>query len=217
MIINGIETLISIFTIKEGVIKVLLFKKDNDPYRGYWMLPRAILENNETVEASIDNYIINNLGFNDLYKEQCFVFSEPNRLLDKRVIAVTFIGLIDSKSIELKQLDDKQMQFEWFSISLIPKMAYDHKEIIIKSIECLKEKVKDLRTLKILFPSDFTLIELQNLYEQLYNKKIDRRNFRKRFINLIQETGDKTKGVTGRPAKLYYFQRDENNSVNNFN
>ena len=59
--------------------------------------------------------------------------------------------------------------------------------------------------LKILFPSDFTLPELQRLYEQILGKKLDRRNFRKKFINLglIEDTGDKNEGAAGRPAKLY--------------
>ena len=62
--------------------------------------------------------------------------------------------------------------------------------------------------LKILLPSDFTLPELQKVYEQILNKPLDRRNFRKKFVNLglIEDTNQKTDSRNGRPAKLYRFK-----------
>lgn len=207
---NIIETLISIFTIERGEVKVLLFRKKNEPYKGYWMLPGKILNNDESLEENIDEYVLENCGFSNLYIEQCFVFSDIDRIPDKRVVATTCIGLIDSKSVELKQEIPDSIESEWFNILTIPKTIYDHDAIIKKSIEYLKNKIINSNILKILFPSDFTLPELQKVYEQILDKELDRRNFRKKFVSqgLIEDTGYKNEGFSGRPAKLYRFKDD---------
>lgn len=205
-----IESLISIFTIDKGEVKVLLFRKKDEPYKGYWMLPGGILKANESLEESISDYVVENCGFSNLYTEQCHVFSDVERIPDKRVVAITCIGLIDSISVELKQEIPDSIESEWFNISAIPKTIYDHGMIIDKSVDCLRERIINSNVLKILFPSDFTLPELQKVYEQILGKKLDRRNFRKKFINLglIEDTGYKNEGYTGRPAKLYRFKEN---------
>jgi 8-oxo-dGTP diphosphatase len=205
-----IESLISIFTIDKGEVKVLLFRKKDEPYKGYWMLPGGILKANESLEESISDYVVENCGFSNLYTEQCHVFSDVERIPDKRVVAITCIGLIDSISVELKQEIPDSIESEWFNISAIPKTIYDHGMIIDKSVDCLRERIINSNVLKILFPSDFTLPELQKVYEQILGKELDRRNFRKKFINLglIEDTGYKNEGYTGRPAKLYRFKEN---------
>ncbi len=205
-----IESLISIFTIDKGKVKVLLFRKKDEPYKGYWMLPGGILKANENLEESISDYVVENCGFSNLYTEQCHVFSDVERIPDKRVVAITCIGLIDSISVELKQEIPDSIESEWFNISAIPKTIYDHGMIIDKSVDCLRERIINSNVLKILFPSDFTLPELQKVYEQILGKELDRRNFRKKFINLglIEDTGYKNEGYTGRPAKLYRFKEN---------
>ena len=92
-------------------------------------------------------------------------------------------------------------------INSIPKMGYDHDKIVEKLINYLKKRIIDSNILKILFPSDFTIPELQKVYEQLLDIQIDRRNFRKRILNsgYIVSTGDVNEGNMGRPAKLYRF------------
>ena len=205
-----IESLISIFTIDKGKVKVLLFRKKDEPYKGYWMLPGGILKANESLEESISDYVVENCGFSNLYTEQCHVFSDVERIPDKRVVAITCIGLIDSINVELKQEIPDSIESEWFNISAIPKTIYDHGMIIDKSVDCLRERIINSNVLKILFPSDFTLPELQKVYEQILGKELDRRNFRKKFINLglIEDTGYKNEGYTGRPAKLYRFKEN---------
>ena len=77
-------------------------------------------------------------------------------------------------------------------------------------INYVKKKLVNTSTLKILFPSDFTLPELQRIYEQILDKTLDRRNFRKKFITmgLIEDTGYTNTGYNGRPSKLYGFKDD---------
>lgn len=207
---NTVETLVNIFTIDKGQVKILLLRKKDDPYKGYWILPGGIVSNNETVENNVINNIFEKCGISNLYLEQDYVFSDLDRYPDKRVIACSFIGLIDSVSIELKKEERPHIESAWFALNAIPKMGYDHEEVIEHAIDSLRRKIVNSNVLKSLFPSDFTLPELQNVYESILNRTLDRRNFRKKFINLglIEDTGYKNEGYNGRPAKLYRFKEN---------
>ena len=204
------ETLVGIFTIDKSKIKILLLHKKNDPYKGYWVLPGNILNNKETLEDNVSSFVTDKLGLPSLYIEQCHTFSSLDRSNDERILATSYIGLIDNITLYLKKETRDNIELEWFDINEIPKLGYDHEMIIENLIKYLKKRIIDSNILKILFPSDFTLPELQRVYEEILNIKIDRRNFRKKLINLgyIEYTGDINEGYTGRPAKLYRFKED---------
>ena len=205
-----LENIISIFTIEKGTLKVLLQRKTKEPYKGYWKLPGEFLKNNLTIEQNIDEILNKSIGTSNIYKEQGYTFSEINRYPNERIIATTYVALIDSKLIEIKKETTETEDSSWFDINELPKIAFDHKEIIDKSREQLKTKLNNTTILKKLFPSDFTLPELQNTFENIMNIKLDRRNFRKKFITLgiIEETGYNNIGGSGRPAKLYRFKEN---------
>lgn len=203
-----IETLVSLFTIDKGEVKVLLFKKKDEPYKDYWVLPGSILNNDETIESNIEKVIYEKVGLKDIYFEQIHIYSDINRNHEERMLAVSHMALIDSVSLELKRELRTNYVSEWFNIDAIPKMAYDYNNIVLESINYLHKRIISSNVLKSLFPSDFTLPEIQNIYEQVLNKELDRRNFRKKFITLglIEDTGYKNEGSNGRPAKLYRFK-----------
>lgn len=203
-----LEAIINIFTVEKGKLKILLVRKKDEPYKGYWTLPNKLISNEETLEEGINDILKEKIGTTEIYNEQDYTFSNINRNPSERIVGTSYIGLIDSKTIEIKKEQKEEKEIEWFSIDEIPKMAYDHKEIIEKAIEKLKTKLVNSNVLKSLFPSDFTLPELQTIYESILNTKLDRRNFRKKFISLdlIEDTGYKNEGGNGRPAKLYKFK-----------
>ena len=111
-----LETLISIFSVEKGDIKILLIKKQEDPYKGYWILPRGILTNEETLEENIEKTLYNETGLKDVMVEQCKMFSKIDRNPNGRVIGASFIGLIDSKSIEIKKDEIKNVEYELASM-----------------------------------------------------------------------------------------------------
>lgn len=203
---NKIEVLINLFTFDKGEIKVLLFKKQDEPFKGYWMLPSNLMLNNETLEECACETLNDKLGITDIYKETCNVFSNLDRIPDTRIVGVSIIGIIDTVKANIR-LDIKE-EAEWFNINSIPKTIYDNGYIIEDAIYKLKKELLNTKLLKIFFPSDFTLPELQKLFEQVLNKKLDRRNFRKKILKLdiIEDTMDKNISMTGRPAKLYRFK-----------
>lgn len=205
-----LETLIGIFTVDKGKIKVLLMHKKTEPYKGYWILPGSILNSDETLEDNVTDVVCDKLGLPTMYIEQCYTFSNLNRDPDNRVVATSFIGLIDNITLVLKRQEKDDVELSWFDINSIPKMGYDHEKILNKLLDYFRKRIINSNILKILFPSDFTLPELQKVYEDVLNIKMDRRNFRKKMINLgyVIDTGDVNEGYMGRPAKLYRFNEE---------
>ena len=207
--LNKVEILSNIFTADKGSIKVLLLKKETEPYKGYWFLPRDILKNAENVTECACRIFQNFVGIRDIEFKENAVFSDTNRIPDERVIGISCIGLIDSITFSLKE-EESGIEYNWFDISSLPKMIYDHSKIAAKAISDLQAVLRKLEMVKKLFPSDFTLPELQKIYEQVLNTELDRRNFRKKLISLdvLEPTGDNNIGESGRPAKLYRFKEE---------
>lgn len=208
------EALASIFTIQDGIFKILLLKKTKDPYKGYWILPGGVISKDKTLEETL-NYTINEqVGLSNLHYEQCSVFSDLNRVPNKRVLGLSLLSIVDEITVNTRQ-SETEYEYCWFTIDNLPKIGYDHSRIIEKSVDMLKEKVNQSKTLTQIYPSDFTLPEIHKLFEQVFTKEIDRRNFRKKFLklDLIEETGDKAPSQTGRPAKLYRFKENIENVI----
>lgn len=204
--INQIEVIVNLFTFDKGKLKVLLFRRSEEPFKGYWMLPSNLLMVSETIEECA-LYTVNEMaGLSDVYLKQCNVFSKINRLPNERIVGNSLIGLVDSQTIYAKK-PNSLYESAWFTYDELPKMVYDHNEILIDAIEYLRNELKQVDVLKKLFNNCFTMTELQKVYEIIYNKELDRRNFRKKILsmNIIEPTGDKNINSTGRPAELYQF------------
>ena len=203
---NKIEILINLFTFDKGEIKVLLFKKQDEPFKGYWMLPSNLMLNKETLEECADTTIKEKIGLTEVYKETCDVFSNIDRIPDTRIVGISVLGIMPPVKVNTElNIED---EYEWFNINSIPKTIYDNGIIIEKTVEKLKKELLNTKLLRVFFPGDFTLPELQKLFEQILNKKMDRRNFRKKILKLdiIEDTNEKNISMTGRPAKLYKFK-----------
>ena len=201
-----LESLINIFTVEKGNLKILLERKKEDPYKGYWILPNETLKKDTTLEVTIESILNRTINTSKIYIEQNYTFSGIDRYPGNRIISTSYIGLVDNKKLKLND----EIELNWFNLDELPKIGYDHKEIIETSKELLKTKLVNTTILKNLFPNEFTLPELQSVFESIMNKNLDRRNFRKKFLtlNLIEETGNNSVGGSGRPAKLYRFKEN---------
>ena len=117
-----VETLIGIFTVNKRKNKnTFNAKKKDDPYKGHWILPGSILKQNETLDDNVNNVINVKLGFPSMYIEQCYTFSSLERNQDVRMLATSYIGLIDNITLVLKKQERENMELEWFDINSIPK------------------------------------------------------------------------------------------------
>ena len=205
---QGIHVVCALFTVKEGEVKVLLALRSNKPYPDKWMLPSGAVYNNEDCETAMKREMLEKTGINNIYIEQFHVFSNPNRSPLMRMLAVGYIGIINSDNLSIKKKTEKTQDVEWFNLRDVPTdLAYDHREILLEAIETIKVKIMRTNIVKSLLPKYFTLPELQKVYEAILGKKFDRRNFRKRFLqlNLIENTGLVQEIKGHRPANLYKF------------
>lgn len=181
-----VKNIINIFTIIDGEINLLV--KNND-------LIKIICD--DDLDLVNHNYIINNIDVENLKLQQCHTFSKKED--NKLVLTILYVDIVNADSIKLND------QFSFIKLDNLDK----NNIYIIKCIEYLKEKLVLYSTMKKLYPNEFVLPEIQKIYEKVLNKRIDRRNFRKKLIKLdIIENLDKiSSNSAGRPAKLYKFKK----------
>ena len=204
---QGLHVVLSIFTIDKGKFKVLLIKRKNEPFKNKWILVGGCAYNNETAEEAMNRELFEKTHIKNVDFEMFDVFTNPNRSPLKRMIAIGYMGVCDSSIIDKFKSTEKASDADWFEIDRIPELGYDHKEILSKAISALKEKIFTTTIIKRLFPNTFTLPELQIAYERILEKKLDRRNFRKKLLsdNIIIETNETQKEQNKKTTKLYKF------------
>ena len=200
----AVTTDIVIFTIRQDELKVLLIKRALPPHRNQWALPGGFIKLEESLEEGAKRELQEETGVTGVYLEQLYTFGRPDRDPRERVITVAYYALIPSDELEPKAASDAE-NVSWFGLKELPDLAFDHKEILKMAHQRLIAKL-DYSTIAFQFmPKDFTLSELQHVYEVILREQIDKRNFRKRILglNLIKETGKARKVGAHRPAKLY--------------
>ena len=212
---QGIHVIASIFTIEKGITKVLLIKRKNEPYKDLWALVGGALYNNEELLDGINREIYEKTGIKNIDIYFSSVFGDVNRSPLKRMIAITYIGIIDSSRANLLKNTNKTSDADWVAIDKIPNLAYDHNNILNEAIKTLKDKIVETDILKSLYPDGFTMPEIQKAYEIILDKKFDRRNFRKKIlsIGLIEDTNKLVNFEGKKQAKLYKFNKKKIENV----
>ncbi len=207
---QGIHVMIALFTVEEGKFKVMLIKRKNQPYKDKWILVGGACYNNEDAETAMNRELMEKTGLKNINYRLFNIFSRPDRSPIMRMLGIAYVGVIDCKKAKFLKETNKTSDADWFIIDRIPELGYDHKEILGKAIEFLKEQIFDSTILRDLFPETFTLPEVHKAYEGILEKKIDRRNFRKRLLALgiIEDTGLVQESPQKKPAKLYRFAKD---------
>lgn len=203
-IIVAVDT--AIFTIKNGELCVLLIQMKKRPYTNLWALPGGRVENTETTEETALRILKEQTGLSNVYLEQLKTFDEIERDQLERVISVAFFALIGN-AVPLKTTE-KYADVRWWPVRKLPELAYDHKQISKEAIARLKGKIQYTNIVYSLLEQEFTLTELQHVYEMILDQKLDKRNFRKRLLSLdlISPVGKKKTGGANRPAELFKFK-----------
>ncbi len=200
----ALTTDVVIFTIRDKELKLLLIMRGGEPYRGKWALPGGFVNLDEDLETGARRELAEETGIEDVYLEQLYTFGAVERDPRERVITVAYYALIPSEQIQLRAATDAEA-VGWFSMHELPPLAFDHKHIMEMAHDRLTAKL-DYSTIAFQFmPDEFTLSELQEVYEIILQEDIDKRNFRKWVLALeqIEETGKEKRDGPHRPAKLY--------------
>jgi 8-oxo-dGTP diphosphatase len=205
-----------IFGFEAGELKVLLIERNEDPFKDWWALPGNLVENDESVENAATRILYELTGLRELHMEQFHTFGDVNRHPLGRVITVAYYALIRiNGKKEVKPITQYAKQAFWHPINDLPKLGFDHDEIFETSIQKLRRRLSYQPIAFELLPEKFTLTQLQLLYEAILNKKLDKRNFRKKMLSygFLKELDEKQKGVSYRAAKLYKFDRRKYNKI----
>lgn len=199
---------IILFTVTSNELKVLLVKRKFEPFKDQWAIPGGFIGLDEDLETAAKRELFEETGVKNVYFEQLYTFGNPERDPRGRVVTVAYFGLIDSSKIKLKAKTDAK-DAKWFSFDKVPKLGFDHNQIIDSAVKRLRNKLAYTTIGFQLLPEKFTLTELQRLYEIILDKELDKRNFRKKIFSLdILEVISETKMEGAhRPAKLYMFKK----------
>ncbi len=199
-----------IFGFDEGELKVLLIERNEDHYEGWWALPGYYVEQEEGLDPAAERILYELTGLRDIYMEQFHAFGDVGRHPQGRVITVAYFAMIRlNPQRELKPVTNYARKAFWHPINDLPVLAFDHTKIFEKSLEKIRRKITYQPIAFELLPEKFTLTQLQHLYELILNKKLDKRNFRKKMLNygILKELDEKQRGVSYRAATLYKFDR----------
>ena len=200
---------IVLFTIQDNDLKVLLIKRKAPPFKDSWAIPGGFIHAGETLDQAALRELKEETGVEDLYLEQLYTFGEPERDPRTRVITVSYYSLVSASKLNPEAGSDAG-DVQWHSMKELPPLAFDHSEIISAAIERLQTKLNYTNVSFQLLPEEFTLTELQRVYEIILDSKLDKRNFRKRVLsmNILNETNKTKMEGYHRPAKLYSFKEE---------
>lgn len=197
----------AIFCVKDSTLNVLLIQMKKIPFEKIWALPGGLLEEYETTLTAATRILKTQTGVTDVFLEQLATFDEVNRDPAGRVVSVAYYALLPDQEIQLKTTD-KYTDVRWWPVKKLPPLAYDHKKLIKEATDRIAGKIQYTNIVWSLLPKEFTLTQLQQVYEIILDKTLDKRNFRKRIedLDLIKPTGKSRTGMAHRPAALYQFK-----------
>ena len=195
-----------LFTIQGGTLKVLLVKRQQTPYRGAWALPGGMVGGEESVDSAALRELQDETNIGNIYLEQLYTFGEPARDPRGRVITVAYYALVNWQQFQLKTRH-RVSQASWFPVRRLPTLAFDHRRIIDYALERLRNKINYTTVGFQLLARQFTLTELQGSYEVILGQRLDKRNFRRKMLQLGILRGTQAFSANGRqrPARLYTF------------
>jgi len=197
-----------VFGLDETDLKVLLIQRKLTPYQHAWALPGGFLRLDETLDEAARRELEEEAGVKDVYLEQLYTFSALDRDPRERVVTCAYYALAKLRDHRIRAATDA-MGVGWFTLDDLPKLAFDHAEIVTTAHERLRAKVRYAPVGFELLPPRFSLTQLQRLYEIILGTELDKRNFRKKLLalDILVETDEVEQGVRHRAARLYRFDR----------
>ncbi|MEK7570384.1 MAG: NUDIX domain-containing protein [Patescibacteria group bacterium] len=195
-----------ILTIREGVLHALCIQMQKAPFTGKWAVPGGLVLPTESVDHAAHRLLAEKAGIRNVYLEQLYTFGKVQRDPFGRVVSVAYFALVPSDHLQLRTTKE-YAGVRWFPVHKLPGMAYDHAEVVAIAVQRLQAKLAYTNIAFNLLPKEFTLSELQQVYEVIIGKGFDKRNFRKKVLalKLVRPTGQKRVGEANRPAQLYAF------------
>lgn len=195
-----------VFSYAGRKLQVLLIRRKYEPFANAWALPGGFVNIDEALETAAARELHEETGLKDAYLEQLYTFGDPGRDPRGRVITVAHLAVVRPDSIPLIRSGDDAGDAAWFGIDDLPDLAFDHHLIIDYALQRLRHNIRYTPLGFLLLPKEFSLSELQQLYETILEETLDKRNFRRKILmqGILEDTGNLRYG-DHRPARLYRY------------
>ena len=205
----AVDCIIFGYDVAEKEIKLLLSKRIFEPARGKWSLAGGFVEENESLDEAASRILRKITGLESVYLKQSYCYGNKDRDPGDRVVSVAYFALIAIRDID-KDLASKN-GVHWHSIDELPDLIFDHPFMVQKALADLQNQIKIKPVGFELLPDKFTLVQLQDLYEAIFQRKVDKRNFRKKILSMgiLEKLDEKEKETSKKGA--YYFKFNEDN------
>ncbi|MDX1934823.1 MAG: NUDIX domain-containing protein [Capsulimonadales bacterium] len=199
---------------KGNCLHVLLIRRGIEPFRGAWALPGGFIHLTESPDEAAQRELIEETGLSGAsYLEQLYTFGRPDRDPRTRVISIAYYALLplNEGNFANPRAGTDAAEAQWWPADALPELAFDHREIIDTALARLRAKLSYSSVAYALLPEVFTLTELQNVYEIILGRQLDKRNFRKKMLSseILEDTGRQRREGRHRPAALFRFTRRE--------
>lgn len=187
-------------------LKLLLVERALEPFKGCWALPGGFVRVEEELEVAARRELLEETGIREVVLEQFHAFGTLRRDPRERVVSVAYVALTRLEDHRPQAATDAR-QAVWFNSGELPKLAFDHDQIIQQALDYLRKRVRLEPIGFQLLPAKFTLSQLQALYELVLGRAVDTRNFRKRVLamELVLPLKQEFQRGRQRPAQLYRF------------
>ena len=201
----GVAVDVAVFTVRASRLEVALIRMKRAPFEGKCALPGGRIQTEETVEDAAQRELTDKTGLADVYLEQLYTFSEPDRDPQGRCVSVAHLALVPATAA--LRTNDKYAGIDWFAADRPPSLAFDHKAMLAYAVKRLRAKLEYTNVAYSLLAPTFTLGELQRVYEAILGQPLDPRNFQRRIqaVGLVLQTGEMRTGQANRPARLFRF------------
>jgi 8-oxo-dGTP diphosphatase len=223
-----------IFGYKDNELKVLVPKLDLKD--SLWALPGGFIKQDESIDHAALRILEERTSLKDIYLEQFRVFGQEGRsnnevferlneikseLLDKsiikesdiewlgkRFVSIGYYALVDINKVT-PQKTNLDISIEWLNINQLPKLIMDHNQMVIYALETLRQNLDQKLIGFNLLPETFTMREVQELYEAIYDKPFARNNFQKKILDLdvLERLEKKFTGAANKAPYLYRFRK----------
>jgi 8-oxo-dGTP diphosphatase len=197
-----------VFGLDEQELKVLLIQRGGAPFAGRWALPGGFVQVGESLEQAARRELQEETGLARVYLEQLYTFGDPGRDPREHVVTVAYYALVNLFDHKVHASTDAR-NAAWFAVGDMPELAFDHDRILEMAHERLQGKVRYRPIGFELLPKKFTLRQLQGLYEKILDRRLDKRNFRKKILGMgvLVELDEVETDVPHRAARLYRFDK----------
>ncbi len=194
---------------KENKLNVLIFKRKFEPLKGGKSLMGGFVREDESINDTAIRVLSEYTGIDDVFMEQVSAYGEVGRDTGERVISIAYYALINMESYNEKL--QKKHNAEWVDINNVGELVFDHNQILNDTLKILRRRATSRPIGFNLLPEKFTLPQLQSLYEAIYQRSLDKRNFRKKLfeMDILEKTEEKDKSSSKKGAFYYKFNKEK--------